>query len=172
MFSLSDLSPTQEPFDLGNGRIIYFRNKQDFDLQELAAWERLRKTMGDVTKMRQSSKSEEQHALATQKSNRAARELISLILPDLSSDILEKLDAGKVDHLASMCIMVASGQLRGGSPSEDDLIALAEKWPDLPSEFLATLTRRQAQLLLGEDKGEETAVAETAKNRRAQPSKS
>lgn len=170
MFSLSDLSPSQEPFDLGNGRTIYFRNKQDFDLQELAAWERLRKTMADVTKMRQSSKSEEQHALATQKSNRAARELIGLILPDLPSDILEKLDAGKIDHLASMCIMVASGQLRAGAPDEEQLITLAEKWPDLPSVFLTTLTRRQATILLGEE--EETAVPDAPKNRRAQPSKS
>lgn len=176
MFSLADLSPAREPFDLGNGRLIYFRNTQDFDLQELAAWQRLRKTMGDVVKMRQSSKSEEQHAVATRKSNQAAKEMIALVLPDLPSDILASLDAGKVDQLGSMCITVASGQLRGVAAGEDDLIALAEKYPDLPSEFLATLTRRQAKLLLG-DEEEETGQAPAQagvvpKNRHAQLSKS
>lgn len=168
MFSLSDLSPQKEPFDLGDGRIIYFRNKQDFDLQELAAWERLRKTMNDVVKMRGASKNEQQHVVASQKSFQAAKEVISLVLPDLPGSILDSLDAGKVDHLASMCITVASGTMRTGAGTQDQLVSMAEKFPELPSEFLASLSYGQARLLLDEPMEETTGP----KKRTAQPSKS
>jgi hypothetical protein len=151
MFSLSDLTPEREPFDLGNGQTIHFRNRSDFDLQELAAWERLRKTMEKVVEMRRKAADEQQHAFASTKSETAARELISLILPDLPSEILTRLTSGQIDHLAAMCITVASGQMRGAAANEAQLAEIAQRYPDLPAEFVASLNRSQAARLLGEE---------------------
>lgn len=160
MFSLSDLSPDREPFDLGDGRTIYFRNKADFDLQELAAWERLRKTMAQVTDMRQKAASEQQHAYAASKSDTAARELIALVLPDLPSEISSRLHEGQIDQLAAMCIMAASGQMRGMTATPEQLATIAEKFPDLPAEFVASLTRSQVGRLLHTAVDEDAAPVE------------
>ena len=89
-FSLANLQPDGEPFDLGD-RVIYFRNKQDFDLQELAAWQRLQKTVQNVVKMREKAQSEQQHVSASAKSYEAAKEIINLVLPDLPGKTFESL---------------------------------------------------------------------------------
>jgi len=145
-FSLKSLAPEREPFELGDGRTIYFRNKADFDLQELAAWERLRKTLNNVAKMREKSTSEEQHAHATKKSDKAAREMIALVLPDLPSDA--GLSAGQTDQLAAICINVASGMYAGSMGTEDEKTAVAEQYPNLPEAFIDVLSRRQIRLLI------------------------
>ena len=148
MLSLSNLTPVREQFDLGNGRFIEFRTKQDFDMQELAAWERLQKTYESVRKMRDKAASEQQHATASAKSDKASRELVGLVLPELPGQMMETLTAGQVDQLASMCIVVASGQYAAGSPSLDELAEAGVRWPDLPPEFIASLTRGQLRMLM------------------------
>lgn len=153
MLSLSKLQPAREPFDLGD-QVVYFRTKQDFDLQELAAWERLQRTYSQVKKMREKAGSEEQYASAGRKSDQASRELIALVLPDLPSDVMDSLTAGQIDQLATMCVVVATGSYGNGSPSEDDLSAAAERYPDLSSEFLASLSRAQMHLLMGQPEPE------------------
>lgn len=155
MFSLSDLSPAREPFDLGEGRTIYFRNKADFDLQELAAWERMRKAYKSVTDIRQKATTEEKYAYASQKSDGVSKEMIALVLPDLPTAVMEKLTAGQVDQLSAMCQMVARGELRRSNASDEQLAAMAEKYPELPSDFIASLTRHQAQMLLPDEDGNE-----------------
>ncbi|MBX3056930.1 MAG: hypothetical protein KF770_10700 [Anaerolineae bacterium] len=159
MFSLSDLTPDREPFDLGDGRLVYFRNKADFDLQELAAWERLLKAMEQVVSMRKKATNEQQYAYAANKSSTAARELIGLVLPELPADVRDRLTEGQIDQLATMCILVASGQMRGAGATEAQLLAIAEKHPDLPAEFIASLNRAQANRLLNGEV-EDTAVPE------------
>lgn len=162
MFSLSDLTPAREPFDLGDGRAIYFRNKADFDLQELAAWERLRRAYKSVTDLREKAQNEEQYAYASRKSEQASREIIGLVLPDLPSEVRDRLTAGQIDQLSAICQMVARGDLRRSSASDEQLAAMAEKFPELPSEFIAGLTRHQAQLLLGNDEQEAAPKNPTA----------
>ena len=168
MFSLADLTPARDPFELGDGRTIYFRNRADFDLQELAAWERLLKTLGDANKMKQSSKHEQQHIEATRRSDQAQREMIGLVLPDLPGDIMASLTAGKVKHLADICTSVASGQLRSSSPDQEQIAEAAALYPDLPRAFLTSLNRYQVGLLLETPEEE----PKPTKNRRAQLSKS
>lgn len=152
-FSLANISPEREPFDLGD-KIIYFRNVQDFDMQELAAWQRLKKTMANVSKMREKAQTEDQHARATAKSQEACKEYISLVLPDMPGAVLESLSAGQLDHLASMCISVASGALRQNVASPELQEMVLAKYPDLPEEFVKTLSHGQCQRLLPENEPE------------------
>lgn len=152
-FSLSNLQPDREPFDLGD-KLIYFRNTQDFDLQELAAWQRLKKTMTNVVKMREKATTEDQHARASAKSLEASREYIALVLPDLPSTTLDSLNAGQIDHLASMCITVASGALRQNTASAELQAMVLARYPDLPEEFVQTLSHGQCQRLLPDEEPE------------------
>jgi len=152
-FSLSNLQPDREPFDLGD-RIIHFRNKQDFDLQELAAWQRLQKTVQNVVKMREKAQSEQQHVSASAKSYEAAKEIINLVLPDLPGKTFESLTAGQVDHLASMCITVASGVMRQSAASPELQAMVMARYPDLPEAFVSALTHGQCQMLLPENEPE------------------
>ena len=147
MLSLSKLRPPREPFDLGD-RVIYFRTRADFDMQEMAAWEQLQQTYGQVKKMREKAGSEQQYASAAQKSDRASRELIALVLPDMPASVIDGLTAGQVDQLATMCLVVASGQYGAGSAPEEQLAEAGERFPDLPADFLASLTRTQMRMLL------------------------
>jgi len=152
-FSLSNLQPDREPFDLGD-RIIHFRNKQDFDLQELAAWQRLQKTVQNVVKMREKAQNEQQHVSASAKSYEAAKEIINLVLPDLPGKTFESLTAGQVDHLASMCITVASGVMRQSAASPELQAMVMARYPDLPEAFVSALTHGQCQMLLPENEPE------------------
>ena len=152
-FSLANLQPDGEPFDLGD-RVIYFRNKQDFDLQELAAWQRLLKTMQNVVKMREKAQNEQQHVSASAKSYEAAKEIINLVLPDLPGKTFEGLTAGQVDHLATMCISVASGSMRANPASIELQAMVLARYPDLPEEFAKSLTHGQVQMLLPENEPE------------------
>lgn len=151
MFSLSKLTPDREPFDLGNGQTIYFRNRQDFDFQELAAWQRLSEEMKRVTKDRQGARNEQKHASISRRTQQTAMEIITLVLPELPNAILDGLTAGQVDQLAGMCITVCSGSLRSAAASIEDVEEAMRLYPDLNPEFLTSLNRQQMALLLKQE---------------------
>lgn len=167
MFSLTTLNPNHEPFDLGNGVLIYFRNRQDFDFQEVAAWERITRGLSEVAKMREKANSEELFARAQKKNDSLCKELITLVLPDLPSEIFDSLTAGQIDGLASMCIQAARGDLRGRAPTASELAEAKAKFPNLPESFINSLTRGQIKLLMADDDAEndETAVNPTKRRR-------
>lgn len=152
-FSIENLTPKKEAFDLGD-KVIYFRNAQDFDIQEFAAWRRLSTLMVEINRKRQKAETEEAHVRLTRKATIAAREIIALVLPEFPNDILDKYAVGKIDHLASICISVASGVFQQNAASPELQEMVLAKYPDLPEEFIATLSHGQCQRLLPENEPE------------------
>lgn len=155
-FSLSDLQPDREPFDLGDGRTIYFRTTRDFDLTQFAAWKRLSQTMTSLHKQREKAgHSEEMHQRISEKVRVASLEIVNLGLPDIPADILSGLTVGQIDQLAAICIGVISGMHRNGAASLEQRAAILARYDNLPDEFVDSLSARQAALLLVEEEVQE-----------------
>lgn len=148
MLSLKTLERERIPFELGDGRSIYFRTKADFDIPELGMWNDIQKRMQQVNKGREKATGDDKHAELSRKSNAACYDVIQLVLPDLPSDTLKGLKAGQVDHLAALCISIAAGAYQAQSAEPDQREEIGEKFPDLPDAFIATLSRSQAWLLI------------------------
>lgn len=154
MFSLKQVSTHEAvPFDLGDGQIITFRQYRDFSISEIATWERVRRSVASIGKQREQAASQDKHETLTKTSQAACREVVKLGLPDLPAETLSGLSAGQLDSLAAICIQVISGTHRAGRADADDLEKLAGLHPTLPAEFWETVTRKQATILLGTDRG-------------------
>lgn len=152
MFNLkSFVNPNSVAFDLGDGNEIYFKNKKDFDLQEFSAWQRLNARLTTLHARKGKLKTEDQFSKTAKEVNAISKEMIFLCLPDLPSDILNSLTHGQVDSLASTCINVA-GDIYGRSRIEADTVnKIKEQYSDLPEQFVHTLSRNQAALLIGRE---------------------
>jgi hypothetical protein len=151
MLSLDGLQADKVPFELGDGKTIFFRMVRDFDLQEYAAWQRLQtKTFPNIKKRRETAVTDDQFAKAEAKNRVACVETVNLVLPDLPTDTLDALTPGQLDNLASMCIQVATGRYNNSQVGPDDISAIQEQYPDLPVSFINSLSKRQSALLLPE----------------------
>ena len=144
---LQTLQRERTPFDLGDGREIYFRTTADFDIPQLGMWNDVRQRMTRIKKRRAKAAGDRAHADLSRQVESAALDVIHLVLPDLPDDILAGLTSGQVDHLAGLCLSVAGGTYQQET-DEATQAAVAEKYPDLPEPFLETMTQEQADLLL------------------------
>lgn len=149
----------QEPFDLGNGSTIYFRNAKQFDVQEYAAWNRLQRDLQGIGEKRKKAQTEQHYSYVEDKNLTLCRELIALVLPDIPKDTMDNLTASETDRLAAVCLAVASGRYHKGLVDEDVAREIENHYPSLPGEFIRSLTRNQAQKLLPVVQ-DETAVSE------------
>ena len=80
--------------------------------------------------------------------------VLDLMLPDMPGKVMETLSAGQVDHLASMCITVASGVMRQSAAGPELQAMVLAKYPELPEAFVGMLTHGQCQMLLPENEAE------------------
>lgn len=147
MLGLKTLDRERIPFDLGD-RFIYFRTKADLDIPELGMWHDIQRRYTQVNKGREKASGDDKHADLSRKEYAASLDIIHLVLPEFPNDALKELTAGQVDHLARMCISIGNGVYHAQTADEDLRQEIGEKYPDLPGEFIATLTRSQAWLLV------------------------
>ncbi len=155
MFSLKQVADYESvPFDLGNGQIINFRQYRDFNVGEIATWERVRRRVAQLGKQRDQANTQTKHEQLTKENQAACLEMIHLCLPDLPEAILTGLQPGQIDNLAAISIQVASGTHRRGRPDEADVKACQDSYPNLPPEFWETATADQVRILLRDENRE------------------
>ncbi len=152
MFSLKKVAEYEiDPFDLGKGQIINFRQYRDFNVNEIATWERVRRRVAQLGKQRDQANTQSKHEQLTKESQAACLEMIHLCLPELPEAVLAGLQPGQIDNLAAICITVASGTYRRGQADAADVKTCREMYPNLPPEFWDSVTAEQVKTLLGGD---------------------
>jgi len=148
MFSVNTIKSLQVPFDLGNGELIYFKTAKDFDYSEYAEWQRLQTALPKISTRRQKAKNDNAQISAEKKNKELCTAMVNLCLPELKGDFIEGLTVGQLDKLAAICINVASGRYANGLLDNPDDVQKIMDSHDLPYEFVSSLTRKQAQILI------------------------
>lgn len=136
------------PFELEDGRIIYFRTKADFDIPEMAMSQELSQRSTKLQAESEKAKTDAQRAQNSVRNQAWARDMIHLGLPDLPDDVLNGLTPGQIDNLARLCRNIVTSVYQTSLAELEQRAEIAAEFPELPEAFIVTLSRAQAWLLI------------------------
>jgi len=94
-----DLVPERDEFDLGDGRKIFFRSRAEFDAADLARFRALDRRQRAIRERMNGEDASDDTVVAADEFDRLLRELIQIILPDLTAEEMTRLHLRQLSEI-------------------------------------------------------------------------